>query len=505
MRSALAILPGISSDDTTFASEGRWADGNNMRPWRGSMQTIGGWAFAVDDIDGVCRNVMPWNDLAGTTNVAFGTHSHLHVFVNGDLYDITPSSGYTAGAVDGAGGPGFGAGAYGEGEYGETSDSNYFPATWSLANWGEMLLACPRHQTIFLWENDTGTPAAAITNAPDNITYMLMSAERRQVLAFGCNEVSSGTFNPRCIRGSDLADYTNWTPSSTNSSFEYVLPGNGGRIVGARSLGTYIVVWTDDELWLGQFTGDASIYRWDRVAQHCGLAGPNAAQVINQKVFWVTPDFQFYFWSPGVEPSLVDCPIRNEFRGNIAQAQYDKIAATSVGQYGEVWFFYPDARDGTECSRYVALSTQGGQWFRGEMARSACVDGGPTEYPIFVTPEGTAYWHENGNSADGGVLDWHLTTADQYVEEGGRSVFVRSIYPDFEDQQGPISMALTLRSAPQSSVTYSKGPFTLLASQRKRDFRANARVMNARFSGSSAPAFARFGKPAFDVVIAGER
>lgn len=503
MRIPLIVQPGISSDDTAFASVGRWADGNNMRPWRKSMQTIGGWGIAVSGIEGVCRNVMAWTDNDGVVNVGFGTHSHLQVYVNGTLYDITPSSGFTAGAVDGAGGPGFGSGEYDEGTYGVGSVANYFPNTWSLANWGENLMAVPRYQTLFIWDNNTANDATAVTNAPDNIVYMLVT--KRQVLAFGCNEVTSGTFNPMCIRGSALRDYTNWTPGSTSTSFEEILSGSG-RIVAARQIGDAIGVWTDSAFYIGEYIGSATqIYRFTLVAQHCGLIGPNAAQVINQTVIWVTPDYQFYVWAPGGAPVLLDCPIRNDFRDNVAQGQFDKIAATSVGQYGEVWWFYPDARDGLECSRYVAVSSQGGEWFRGQIARTAAVDAGPTEYPCFVTSDGTAYWHENGHDANGGVLEWSLTTADQYVDEAGRTVFIRAFYPDFEDQLGGVDLTLTLRKAPQASTTYTKGPYPLTLNKSKADFRATGAVASATFSCSSAPAFARFGRPNFDAVVTGER
>ncbi len=147
MKVPLVIPPGIFSDDTTFASAGRWADGNNMRPWRGSMQTVGGWNLLTSGLSGVCRNVLPWTDIIGYTNIAFGTHTKLYVLLTGTNYDITPASGFTAGAENGAGGPGFGSGTYGSGTYGGSTATNYYPLTWSLANWGQNLLASPRGQS----------------------------------------------------------------------------------------------------------------------------------------------------------------------------------------------------------------------------------------------------------------------------------------------------------------------------------------------------------------------
>lgn len=505
MRAALRLLPGVVSDDTTFGSEGRIADVNNMRFWRGQAQTIGGWSKLTDGISGVCRNVLPWTDLDAYTNIAFGTHTKLYVHVNGALSDITPTTGFTAGSEHGAGGPGYSSGAYGSGDYGEGSVSDYFPLTWSLANWGEFLLASPRNQTLNVWQNDTGTAAAAVADAPDQITCFVMSPFKRQVIAGGCSDHrNSGVFNPTLIRWCDLEDYTNWTPATDNNAGFFPLPASG-RIVQMKPVGDYIAIWTDSELYMGTYQGDpGNLYRFERLAGNCGLIGPNAVQVIGQTAYWISPDFQFRVWTPGTEPNIIPCPIRNDFKDNAAQGQNDKITATSVGQYGEVWWYYADSRDGLECSRYIAVSTQDGTWFRGQLARSGVVDAGPTQFPLFVTPTGTAYWHETGNTADGGALEWSLTSADQYIEEGGRYVTLHGMEPDFEDQKGAVSLTLLMRAYPQDDTVYEKGPFALPAGKRKSYFQCSGRVFTVKFSGNSSPAFARFGKPVFDVKTSGE-
>lgn len=505
MRAPFAPPPGIVSDDTTFATKGRWADGNNMRPWRGSMQTIGGWNMLTSGLSGVCRNVLAWSDNAGSLNIAFGTHTKLYVRLNGVDNDITPTSGFSAGSEHGAGGPGYGAGTYGSGPYGEGDVSDYFPLTWSLSNWGENLLASPRNQSLFAWENNPASKATLVANAPDNISFMLVA--RRQVIALGCNEELSGDFNPLCIRGSDFEDYTDWTTTAANNAFEYILNGSG-RIVAGAAIGDYIAVWTDNGLYLGQDVGSTTVaYRFDRVAESCGLIGPNAVKVLNQTAYWITPDYQFYVWQPGSQPQLMPCPIRSDFKDNVSPTQFEKICATSVGQYGEVWWFYPDSRDGIENSRYIAVSTAGQtlEWFKGRVARSACTDAGPARYPLFVTPDGYAYWHEEGQTANGGVLDWSITSADQYIDEAGRFMMIRGIWGDFENQLGPVSLSLTLRKYPQAATTYSKGPYSLTVGQDKRDFMASCRVISATFSGNSSPAFVRFGKPSFDLVVTGSQ
>lgn len=57
-----------------------------------------------------------------------------------------------AGLTDGEGGSGYGTSTYGSGTYGSASAGDFFPRTWTLDNWGENLIACPRGGAIFEWQ-----------------------------------------------------------------------------------------------------------------------------------------------------------------------------------------------------------------------------------------------------------------------------------------------------------------------------------------------------------------
>lgn len=439
---------------------------------------------------------------ANTYTVTHGSNATSTASGGGSAVVIAPQNAFAAGSIDGTGGTGYGTGTYSTGNYSEPSTVDYFPRTWSQGAWGANLLANPRAGTIYGWTNATGTPAAPLANAPRQVTYMLI-ASQDQVFALGCNEEVSGTFNPLCIRHSSVRNNTVWNTASSTTAREYVLPG-GGRIVGGRVMGPYLLVWTTHSLFRGTFVGSLNQpWRFDREGERCGLVGPNAAIVVGQRAFWIGPDLQFYSYTLGGAPQPLPCPIRTDFADNLTASQADKITASSIGAFSEIRFDYPDARDGSENSRYVALSLTDGSWYRGMMARTAMVDAGPSIDPIGVTVDGAVYWHERGQSADGSAFAAFVETADQYLDEN-TTMMVRGVWPDVADQVGPLNVTLTSRFKPQADETV-KGPYAMGVGEDKVDFKAKGRLFRVKFASSASPTFWRLGKAVFDMIAGGRR
>lgn len=506
MRQRLEIPPGINTDDTAFKYPGTWHDADQVRFWKGSPEVIGGWESVTNDLlTGVCRTTLMWVDNASVPNIALGQHDALSVCQDAVIYDITPASGFTSGAIDGTGGAGYGTGTYSTGDYSEPSTAEFAPLTWSFDNYGESLMANPRGQTIFWWQNNTATPAAILTGAPSQVTFTLVTYTR-QVMAFGCNEEVSTTFNPMCIRFSNIEDPTDWTTATDNNAGEVILEGSG-RIVAARPVGDYIFVWTNNDLFQGTFTGDTTNpWSFTRIGKNCGLAGPNAAVVVAQTAFWFSSQRRFMSCSIGGVPQIIQLDVGDDMSSNIAWSQSDKIVATSISRFNEVWWFYPDQRDGLENSRYVSLSLTDGTASHGTLARTSYCDvaAGPNLYPIATTFEGNIYYHEKGITADGGARSWFLETSDFYIDDQERCMMLKSMWPDFQRQTGAIALTLKGLQYPQSKPVIF-ADLILSSNTTKIDFRFSGRLVRARFSGNSVPTDMRLGIPTFDVAPAGDR
>jgi hypothetical protein len=486
---ALTAPPGIVSDDTTFASQGRWADGNNVRFYQGFPQTIGGVASPSNNGPYLSVTKMMAYSVSGTIGIAAAGQSLTRIIPGVADIDITPT------------------GWVGGGRH-------------SLAKWGDVLLASNHGGKLF--QSIAGATASHITQAPAKMTSMLVTATR-QVMALGCNEVVSGVFNGRAIRISHTEDLTEWIPAADNLSDEVVLDGQGS-IVGGCLLGEHVVIWTNDAMYLGSFTGDPTQpWRFDRVA-NVGMVGLDAFAVRGATVYFMAPDLRVYVYAPGQEPLQLQCAISREFTAHIDPAHRDQTSALHNSRFGEIWFFYSDLRGGSSPSRYIAFAvseTEAAQrpvWFRGEALISAAVDdpllaeafaGYNTSIAVTMSLGGPyMLWRYDCGGLQRGATPWHIQSADQYFDESERRILLRSITPDFEAATdgggvGEVALTLFVRGQPQESPL-TKGPFMLTAATGKQCCRCSGKIVAARFSAADGQ-FMRLGKPLFDIVPLGER
>jgi hypothetical protein len=488
--------PGLISDDTSFKAEGRWADGNNVRFVDGSPQAIGQFAALWPTLGNFVKiyGMFAW-DRSGTTHIAYGTYdnSTSKVYIGSGAAsptDRTPAS--------------MGSGYY----------------AYAFSSWGTDLLFAPTGKTLYQWQG--AGSATEITQAPDKISWMLVTS-RRQVIAFGCNEVG-GTFNDRCIRGSDLEDNTSWTPSSSNNSFEDILDVGGGKIVTAREIGDYVVVLTDSSLFLGTFLGDpAQTYRWEKVASNCGVVGPNAAAVVGQRLYWLGHDLRLRVWVPGMEVATLPCSIFREFQTDCGVVGRGRVVIWHVPKFNEIWISY-ETTAGAFAS--VAVSLDSGAWFKSDMAITFGYSSDNLEGALGATFDtnillaafapgtfnaGLVYAAEcggHGVTADG-PTSWFIQSADQYLDNSGRRMMIRGVWPDLStlalDITSSVSLTVYMRDRPMSAPV-AKGPYALTAGSSKMDFRASGMIAAIRIGQSpGVDREIRLGKFVFDAVLAGER
>lgn len=523
------------------------------------------------------------------------------------------------GQIDGLGGLGFGTGGYGSGGYGGGQASlTLFPRTWSLAPWGQNLLASPRGGAIYEWAPDftsselvtngdftssvgwssgagwsiaagaatasagvgsdlstnvttnlaawhlltvtvtrsagtlqpkhgllaigsaisaTGTyslpfftlggaeslvfskdatfagtldnvslkvltTAQAVVNAPTQVGSMFVTAER---ILVACGSNLDGTFDALQIDWSNAENNQQWTATSANLAGGYTLPGGGRVVRGLPSTGEN-VIWTEDALWSMRYNADPNrVYDFIEKGTGCGLIGPNAAAEVNGVWYWMTPAGAFMAYG-GATPVLLPSTLARDVKDNLAFVQQDKVYASRlVGKnYAEIWWFYPDIRDGNECSRYVVFDTIKGTWSCGTFNRTAFADATTFQYPLAVDTSGYIWFHEKGFTADGGPRSWNLMGAHQ-CSPGGQ-IIVNGVRPDADDLQGGYSISFSAKNRDVRGIFSRSYPtLNITAATGQRSVRAQGEQVSVRFFGNTAPTFWRMGGLQLDLIKSGRK
>jgi hypothetical protein len=330
----------------------------------------------------------------------------------------------------------------------------------------------------------------------------------RQVLSFGCNEEISTTFNPMCIRGSDLEDYTDWTTTPTNNAFEHILDG-GGAIVTAKKVGAYIGVWTTIGFWIGQFLGDpAQTYRFDKVADGMCPISIRAVTVHDGVAYWMDKTLQFHAWVPGGQPQNIPCPVINDLTPAPATAPFAHPSYVVTNTlFDEIWYFYRPTESTWAFIAYSTIESERAQravWFKGAQdRRSVLFNDVLLIAGLGVKDAATAHGIEQDGTC---IASAYIKSADFYLDQGKQRVQVQRCRPDFEllsANAAALNLIVTTRNHPQST-TITTSTQAITSATEKQDFRVSGMLAAVKLQSTDTDGW-RLGKPEFDCVTLGGR
>ena len=106
--SKIDFKPGINKEETDYANEGGWVDGNFVRFRKSRVEKIGGWVKSTSNtITGLPRALHAWITLAGTRLLGVGSTVKYYIETGGSFNDITPirattTNGITFSATNGS-------------------------------------------------------------------------------------------------------------------------------------------------------------------------------------------------------------------------------------------------------------------------------------------------------------------------------------------------------------------------------------------------------------------
>ena len=365
---------------------------------------------------------------------------------------------------------------------------------WTTDNWGEDIVTCRRSGRIYTWDTSDGvaTRAALISASPTINNYVIVSPNDRHLISLGTTEFSGGAYNAMLVRWSDQNDFDDFTPSVSSTSGENILT-DGSEIVGAVRSRTAINIWTDNALWLMQFVGPPFTFKFQQMGTNCGLIGPHASIDYDGRSFWMSND-NFYAFDGQLRN--LDCTIRRYIFDRLNTSQTDKIYTGINSEFKEIIWLYPSLGQ-NECDSYVLYNVEENTWSYGGAIWTTFDDKHTFDNTITTGVSGTdSFLFDNEPvsvfTADGEPIPAFIESAFFDIDDGTKLMFMDRVIPDFEINDGNITMDITSQEFPVNSAI-TKGPFSITKTTQKIDFRARGRQAKVKVSSNSTGTSWRYG------------
>jgi hypothetical protein len=436
------------------------------------------------------------------------------------------------------------------GEESNTAGVILAPGSWSLDNYGQILVATVKNGKTFTWDPSAiarlTVRAAVVANAPTASICSVVSDRDRHLFLFG-TETTIGdpsTQDPMFIRFSNQEDINTWNPTVTNTAGTFRLD-TGNEIIGAIQGKDYVFVLTDQAAYTIQFVGPPFTFSVRQVGTNCGCIGQHAMIFAQGAVFWMGFGGGFFAFDGTVKqlPSLVEDFVFTSVGDNLG-INYDASQITYAyhnSLYNEVGWFY--AKSGsTQLDRNVVYNFVENTWAVGSLARTTYQDSvtfdlpyatqyNATATPTFPTINGvsnlygsTKYWaQETGvNEVDANGIQTaiaaYIKSGDYDLSEQGLAgdgqliMRVKRFIPDFKSLEGNAKITLFFRdypadadSTPSSTPPLITGPFTITSSTTKVDTRVRGRQVSLKIENDAVGETWRYGTLRLDIEAGGRR
>jgi hypothetical protein len=440
------------------------------------------------------------------------------------------------------------AGAWGE----ESSVTNVTldPGSWSLDNYGQLLVATVRNGATYTWNPSTAGAldirATVVANAPTVSLMSLVSDRDRHLFLMGTETTigSPSTQNKMFIRFSNQEDINVWNPTATNTAGTFLLD-QGNEIITAVQGKDYVLVLTDQAAYQIQFVGPPFTFSIRQVGSNCGCLGQHAAVFAQGAVFWMGFGGGFFMYDGTVKqlPSLVEDFVFTT-QGDALGINYNanQIAyGYHNSLYNEVGWYYA-ASGSQQINRNVIFNFLEQTWTTGSLSRTSYNDAQTyalpyaTQFtvntiPSFPTINGATntygsskYWaHETGvNEVDANGVstaitsyiqsgDYDLDVQQGMAGDGENIMRVSRFIPDFKNLSGNAKVTMFFRNYPNqaeqsdSNGPLITGPFTCNSTTTFVSTRVRGRQVSLKIENDAVNQSWRYGTLRLDIQAGGRR
>lgn len=171
-----------------------------------------------------------------------------------------------------------------------------------------------------------------------------------------------------CAAG-NLQDWVSADANETNVATGKIVQGLPVRGGSNAPSGLF---WSLDSLVRVSYIGGAGtppqFWRYDIISSQSSILSSQSAIEYDGIYYWCGVD-RFLLYN-GVVKEIPNSMNQNYFFDNLNYAQRQKVWATKVPRYGEVWWFYPRG-DATECTDAIIYNVREGTWYDAGQALGA--------------------------------------------------------------------------------------------------------------------------------------
>ena len=441
-----------------------------------------------------------------------------------------------------------------------TSSVTLDPGTWSLDNYGQVLVATISDGRTFTWNAGATSPRTIrasqsttdfVTTSNPTVSFMTKVSDRDRHLFHLGTETTIGdtsTQDKMFIRFSNQEDLNDYVPTAINTAGTFRLDA-GNEIRAAVSGKDYTLILTDTAAYVAQYVGPPYTFSIRQVGTNCGCMGQHAAVAANGAVYWMGDAGGFYRYDGTVKS--IDCLVEDfvfDTQGTDLGINYDANKIIYAGHnslYTEVSWFYP--KNGSEqIDRCVTYNYGENVWTTSSLDRTTWTDANvfnvpyATDYVSTGTPVfpdilgitnlyGASFYYAQETGTDQ-VNSTGTTSIDAYIRSGDYDITSRKnmmgqttgvvdfrgdgeyfmsvsrVIPDFKYLTGNAKLTLFISSYPDATAASSPlGPFTVTSSTDKLNTRARGRLVSINIANDATGETWRYGTLRLDARADGRR
>lgn len=343
--------PGIQRDGTEFDADA-WMDGQWTRFQRERPKKMGGFRQITNQLEGPIRQIL-LNASDDRNRVFCGSGSNLQ------YTDLTPD-GIGAGVVDitPALADGFVPSNLNTWQFAELYDS-VSTSNRLLAHAAPNLASISSTAARHLWFGDVdGSIPLTDTTAPDVSGGVCTSAPYAFIYGDAGYIAWCVPNQPDDWLGAGSGD-----ARITKSKIVY-----GQAVRGGAGQAPALILISLDSVLRCTFNGGATVFDFDTVSGQSSIL--SSAGVIEYDGIFIWPGIDRFLMYNGIVQEVPNNYNINYFYDGLNKNQRQKVWATKVTRYGEIWFHYP--RDGAEeCNAAIIYNIRENSWYDTSISRSA--------------------------------------------------------------------------------------------------------------------------------------